>query len=444
MWLGPYVELLEEALRHPIRAVVAAPPQHGKTVTTTHALVRAFRVKPGGRSAYATYNAKRSARVERTARVVAERDGLDVQFRQDDWFNPKTNGSVIWASRSGGLTGDPVDTLLVVDDILKDRQEANSALVRQECIDWFDDVAEPRCHPTASIIVMATRWHPDDLSGLLIKRGWKYINLKALADGETDAEGRVVADPLRRFPGEPLCAERQPKDALEQKRKTNIYSFASLYQGEPRPRGGTLFSDPNTYTQEPAEFVAGYGIDLAYTAKTSADYSVCIEGWFTNQSGEDGRPNPKLYIVDVQRKQVEAKSFILTLAAKTSARRGPMLWYVGGTEKTIAEFIRARVKSLAWRPATVDKFQRAQPASEAWNDGRILIPGRPILADGTPDDEWQEPEWLAVFLDEVMNFTGVNDAHDDQVDALSALWDLFTKFAPKRQRDPMSGSLPAL
>lgn len=409
VWLTPYVELLEQVARgEPVHAVVAAPPQHGKTETSIHALCWLLRKRPGKRSAYATYAQERSERMSDKARIVAENDRIDMRFRREFWSDPQTGGSILWTSDGGPFTGEAVDGLLLIDDITKDRIDANSAIKRGQKLDWFDDVAEPRCHPGSSIIVMATRWHPDDLSGMLIKRGWPYINLKALADGPANQDGVVVGDPLGRKLGEPLCPERKPQADLEAKRRTNIYSFASLYQGEPRPRGGTVFSEPTYYTDLPDSYSVAYGVDLAVTAKTSADFSVCIRLY---RSGDD------YYVVDVVRKQVDAPSFTLTLRARQSEERGPMLWHVGGTEKGTAQFITQKISEFRTKPATVDKFQRATPVAEAWNNGHVMVP--------------KDAPWLDEFLDEVLNFTGVNDSHDDQVDALASGFAAFHRSRPR-------------
>jgi len=435
LWLKPYTDIFERALREPVRAVIAAPPQHGKTETTVHGLTRAFLVKPHGRSAYATYNTKRVARVEAKARLIAEREGMPLRFRQDVWTDTATGGALLWASRKGGLTGEPIDTLAIVDDILKDRQEADSASVRSACSDWFDDVLEPRCHPTASIIVMATRWHPDDLSGVLIKRGWEYLNLKALADGPTDAEGFVIDDPLGRRLGEPLCPERKSRAALLEKQKTNAYSFVSLYQGEPRPRGGTVFGDPVYYDELPHRgYRVAYGVDFAYSKRTHADWSVCLELWREDPQPTRGeaQPKPIFYVVGVDRKQVKANDFRLVLHARQSARRGPMRWYAAGPEMGIGDLISEQVRGLDVRPASADKFVRAQPVALAWNEGRIRVPSRrafareEVLGAGSVDEDGDDalPEWRDLLLDEVAGFTGVNDSHDDQVDALAAAFDV--------------------
>lgn len=418
-WLAPYVTVLERAVSEPIRVVVAAPPQHGKTETTLHALIWALRKAPGRRNAYATYAQERAERQSDKARLIAQRDHIAFQWRKEFWIDPATEGSILWTSRGGPFTGEPVDGLLLIDDALKDRREAESATTRRQVLDWFDDVAEPRCHPGASIVVLATRWHANDLSGELIKRGWPYINLKALAEGPTDEAGRVTTDPLRRLLGEPLCAERKPRDALELKRRENAYSFASLYQGEPRPREGTVFSEPTYYDELPDKgYRVAYGVDFAYSAKKKSDWSVVVRLLETSGIDSTGKTAKFFYVADVVRHQVDAPSFLLTLKARHSEMPGKMCWIASGTERGTAQFVQQKIP-LTIKTASEDKFQRALPVSELWNAGRIMVP--------------KEALWLDTFLDEVLSFTGVSDEHDDQVDALAGGLAAHSAWQPRRE-----------
>lgn len=429
-WMGPYIEILERAVNVPLREVVAGPPQHGKTECSIHGLVRAMQASPERRHGYATYSAKRAGRVERKARMVAQRAGLKGwHYRQDYWLNERTGGSIVWVGRNAGFGGEPIDGILLVDDIIKDRREADSATIIEAVSDWFDDVAEPRCHPSASIIVMMTRWSKRDLSGLLVSRGWPYTNLKALADGQVDEHGIVIDDPLHRKLGEPLCPARKSRAALEQKRKTNIFSFASLYQGEPRPRGGTVFGPATYYAALPKEYRAGYGVDLSYTARTSSDFSVCIEGWMTRERMPPDEAHDKawvllkLYIVRIDRAQVQAPEFSLVLKRRWRERRGPMRWYCATSEYGAGQFIKKLVPSFQIELASADKYIRATPAAEAWNAGNIMVPSRAFLGLDEDDLEERTPDEWEEFENEVSAFTGVNDAQDDQIDALAALWD---------------------
>lgn len=411
--LQPYIDILERADREPIRAVIAAPPRHAKTESTVHALAWWLKRNPRGRFAYATYAQALSDSIAFKARSIASRAGAEVSGPLRSW-REQQGAQVEWTSIGGPFTGKGVDKVLVIDDPVKDRADAESALKRARAWDWFEDVARTRVEPGASIIVMATRWHPDDLSGRLIKEGWQYINLKAIAD---------VDDPFGREAGTPLWPEHRPLSFFEEHRR-NAYKWASLFQGEPRPRSGSVFQQPNEWHSLPHIGRVGYGIDLAYTSKTNADYSVCIRGLMTYGELDDltGKPTPKLYILDVKRAQVDAPSFTLAIKSMWSARRGPMRWYCATSELGSAQFVKKAVPVFEPKIASADKFIRAGEVAAAWNAGNVLVPGKP--SDVSEDVEWFAPEWVNEFLDEVLAFTGIKDAHDDQVDALAALWDV--------------------
>lgn len=408
--LKPYVDILEAAPGGDLRVVFAAPPQHGKTESTIHAFAWWIKKFPQLRYAYATYSTDRSQRVGRRALNIAQRsDVLLDAANMGLWLTP-SDGQVLWTSVGGGMTGEPIDGVVVIDDPLKDRKEAESPTIRENHKDWYHGVVETRTHPGASILVMATRWHHDDLSGYLVReQGFTYVNLKALAD-----DNRPAGDD--REPGQALWEEHHPRATLEKRRAGNIWNFASLYQGEPRPRGGALFKEPHYYDALPTEgYRITFGVDLAYSERTHADYSVCVELLVippNKKPGEEAEPADYcFYVVDVQRKQVEAPSFTLTLKAKHSRRPGARFyWYAAGTEAGAGQFIQEKkVPLVILNPNGRDKFTRAQQSAELWNLGRIRVPAD---SDACP--------WVDLFVDEVTSFTGVKDTQDDQVDALVA------------------------
>jgi len=373
-----------------LRSCVSTPPQHGKTQLIIHGLVLLLLRDPTKRHAYVTYSADRANRVAKQLWILVKRAGLKPEGPKSAWSLPE-GGGVILCGIGGGITGEPIDGVFIIDDPHKNRQEAESVAKRRDVWDFYTSTAETRCHPGASVFVVQTRWHPEDLAGLLIAKGWHVINLQAI-----DSEGVV------------LWPTQRPRSWLDDKRKNcTEYEWASLYQGEPRPRGASVFNEPHYYADLPTRgYASAHGTDLAYTAKTHADYSVVVTIL---------RHGDLYYVVDVVRKQVDAPAFTLTLKAQLAKRPGRMVWHASGTEKGAAQFIR---KALGPRfevvNATVDKFQRALPIAAAWNDGRVLLPS-------------QAP-WLDSFLAEVCAFTGVGDLHDDQVDALaSALYALERK-----------------
>ena len=402
--LAPYGALLDTALGSNLRVVLAAPPQHSKTETTKAGLIRAMVRAPRRRFAYVTYNQVRSERVSASLQRAAQEAGLEVTGNLGSW-RIGNGAEIVFTSIGGSLTGDPVDGGLIVDDPVKDEEEARSARMRDRADDWLESVGIPRVHPGAFVIVMATRWHVDDLSGRCVKsRDWPYLNFQAIADGPLDPEGRVKDDPLHRLPGEALWPSQRPLEFLAE-RQRNAWTWASLYQGEPRARGSEVFAgEPPRYATLPrTAFRAGHGIDLAYTARTSADWSVCLSG---------RRYGSTLYVTNVIRKQVKATDFVLSLKTAASREKAPMVWFVGGVERGSADFIAQKIPNFSALPASSDKFTRAQPASEQWRAGEIVFPSE--------ESPYYDPAFEEV-IDELRSFTGVNDPHDDCVDALAAL-----------------------
>jgi predicted phage terminase large subunit-like protein len=408
-WMAPIAELIEKSCEPGgMRNVSAAPPQHGKSQLIEHGFCWLAVRFPGRRHGYVTYSAERAEYVSAEFQRIAERAGLEPEGRLSD-VRLKGGTEIRFTSVGGSFTGFTVDGLLVIDDPLKDRAEAESPTIRRKAVEWFTDVARSRRHPKTSILANATRWHPEDLSGELIARGYPYTNLKAIAEGAIGADGRVEGDPLRRFPGESLWTEVKPPAFFLEEREDE-YTWQSLYQGEPRGRGKSVFHWPdladNTRFYDSVPTLPSricIGADFAYTAKTHADYSVAV---VLAQIGGT------YYVLDVIRRQVEPRVFRDELRL-AHAERGEsrVCAYVAATEQGGIEFIKeAGIPVLGLSAAKAgDKFTRALPSAAAWNTGRILLP--------------KSAPWLDAFLQEICGFTGVKDRHDDQVDALAAAFD---------------------
>lgn len=383
--------MLERAAREPIRAIVAAPPQHGKTLLTCHAFPYWLKRQPKKRHGYVTYAAERARDVAIHVQQLAAEAGLQLLGSRRRLRTPE-GGSINFTGVGGPLTGYGIDGVLVLDDVTKNRAEAESLVYRERNYQWLKDVGLTRLHKDASCLVMATRWHPDDVSGRLEKEGWLYINLAALAEDEDDPLGREF--------GDPLAPALFPRETLELRREeVGPFTWSSLYQGRPRPRGGAVFNEPRFYSRLPAgTFRVGRGVDLAYTKKTSADWSVYIE---ILRFGDD------YYVTEVIRKQVDAPAFTLTLRAKATERPSVrMRWHASGTEAGSASFIKRAGVPLEVLQAKGDPFVRSIDLAAAWNAGHVFI--------------LEDAPWLAPFLDELLNFTGVNDANDDQVVAAAS------------------------
>lgn len=394
-----YVRRLEQAVGGGLRLVFAAPPQHGKTQATLHALAWIILNFPGRRHAYITYSQKRARSVARIIRRILASAGVVCGGTLDVLTLPD-GGQCLFTSIDGGITGEPVDGVAIIDDPIKNRKEADSAARRAVILDTYREAIEVRVHPGASIFVLATRWHPQDLSGVLVDEGWEYINLPAIAENDNDPNGRGI--------GEPLFPRLWPIHELEKKRaKVLEFTWAALYQGRPRPKGGKVFHSPTFYERLPETYQGGYGIDLAYTAKTSADWSICLE--LRRQDRQNAEP--LFYVVTVDRAQVEAPDFAITLRARNVQHKAwRMLWRASGTEKGAADFLIAKGLPITIEHPPGDKMVSATEVAAAWNDGRVLVPD--------PEHFPSCEGWLFAFLDVIANFTGLGKEIDDDVDAL--------------------------
>ena len=274
--------------------------------------------------------------------------------------------------------------------------QAESPAYRLMVEDWWNDVAETRIEPGGSAFITHTRWNTDDLINHVINgegaQDWApHIKLSAVSNA-----------------GKALWPERWPLPLLEKKRRNaGEYTWASLYQGDPRPRGGKIFRDVAFYDELPPGFRVAVGVDFAYTEKKYADYSAAVV------LATDGL---RYYVLDVVRVQLEPPSFRRRLVP--IARRYtnvPFVAYTSTTEKGVVTLMRDPpppkwgeedepiVLNFEARLAVADKFVRAQPVAAAWNDGRVLIP-----RGGAP--------WADLFVRELSDFTGTGKEHDDQVD----------------------------
>lgn len=383
--LKPLVDLFDEASNGNVRAVSSVPPQHGKSVTLFHLLVRALLRDPTKRHGYGTYSidfaASQSAKalkIARAALVPLEKASMS------EWVTPQ-GGGIVWTGVGGQLTGRPIDGVFVADDLIKNRQDAESPAVRENTHNFLTSTVMTRLHPGASLILNATRWHTDDPSGRQIKAGWPNVNLPAINDD-----------------GEALWPEARPLDFLEeQRRDIGEYDWASLYQGEPRPRGGSVFNGTTTYDALPSgAYTSGVGFDAAYTSKTHSDYSVALQGRLI-----DGT----IYLTGMLHQQAEAGVFLNIMKANGITE---VTWFRSGTEKGLEAFMTREGITVDAVTATGDKFTRATPAAAAWNAQKIAVPSKDALEYGP---------WVDRLLTEVLGFTGLGDPHDDIVDALAAL-----------------------
>lgn len=392
--LNPYLDRLRRIANGEVqRLVVHTPPRHGKTESLLHFIPWYLQKHPTKTVSYSSYSADITRSKSRIAIQLAKDAGLQLESENITEWRLKTRGGCLAKGIGEGLTGQGVDVALV-DDPVKDRLQAESKTYRERTKDWFRDVLMTRIEPGGSVVVNMTRWHPDDLAGFCISElGFEYLCLPALNDD-----------------GKALWPERWGTTDLAARRKdVGEYTWASLYQGQPRPRGGSVFGDVNTFSDLPTDGLRyAVGIDLAYSKKTSSDYSVAVVM---------ARREDRYFITEVVRKQLRAPEFLEHLKAiKNRQPRARFHWIASGTESGVADFFNLGGKdaklNVEVTSARGDKFTRAVDYAAAWNRGEILLP------------EFSATEDINELAKEHASFTGVDDDNDDTVDAAVAAFEV--------------------
>lgn len=222
--------MFDRVEREPVRACLSVPPRHGKTETVLHGIARLLARHPDWTIGYVSYAADIARSKSRQIRDYAAAAG--VTLRNDskalhEWRTPQ-GGGVLATGVGGPLTGHGLK-LLVIDDPFKNRQDADSPLIRQRTFDWFTSTAMTRVEPGGSAIVVHTRWHRDDLIGRLERdeeTTWDVISLPAI-------DGRGCA----------LWPERWPVEELAKRRaEVGEYDWDSLFQQSPKARKGLVYA----------------------------------------------------------------------------------------------------------------------------------------------------------------------------------------------------------
>lgn len=227
------------------RLVISMPPQEGKSQRASRRFpLWCLTQNPDLRIAIASYEMNTARRWGRTIRddIAQNTEEIGLRVREDlsaqgEWQLAGHEGGVYSAGVGGALTGRPVD-LLIIDDPVKGREQADSPTIREKTWDWWTDSASTRLAPGAPVILILTRWHNDDLAGRLLAaedgKRWRVVNIPAQADHRPE---RGETDPLGREPGEFMLSARDTEKAKRNWPRIKVQAgprtWASLYQGRP-------------------------------------------------------------------------------------------------------------------------------------------------------------------------------------------------------------------
>ena len=286
----------------------------------------------------------------------------------------------------GPLTGRGAH-LLLIDDPVKNREEADSEVIRKRIKDWFTSTAYTRLMPGGRIVVIQTRWHEDDLSGWLLQEhaheGWDVLNLPAL-DGD-----------------KPLWPQQYDRESLLRiKQAVGARDWSALYQQQPSPDEGTFFQRDwfKTWTDRP-KHLSIYGTSDYAVTDGDGDYTV-HRIW-----GVD--PDGGLYRLGGWRDQTSSDVWIERQIDLIKEFK-PFAWFgeAGVIQKAIEPMLVRRMRErkafcrMEWLPSIHDKPTRARGFQARAAMGRV----------------WFEQ---GAEIDEFLRFPA--GAHDDDVDCASLI-----------------------
>ncbi len=300
-----YYRVLDDFAKGKIKKlIVSVPPQHGKSLGASN-LLPAYLLgcDPRLRVCIASYSFSLARRFGQSVQRLIDSKTYASVFEQtklkgmsgaskgestsrtaDEFDIVGHYGGLKLVGREGSLTGNRVD-VMILDDMYKDAAEANSPLIRENVWQWYTSVVKTRLHNDSRELIVFTRWHEDDLIGRLLDvepQEWTVVNFPAIKIGEP-----TVEDP--RNDGEALWAERHSVELLLQKRAIDPIAFETLYQCNPTPSEGLLYSQFSTYEAIEEHLIrrAAY-VD---SADTGRDY-LCAIAYGVAQSGV-------VYLLDV-------------------------------------------------------------------------------------------------------------------------------------------------
>lgn len=338
--------------------------------------------------------------------------GLSPDSQAAGRWETSAGGEYFAAGVGGAIAGRRAD-LVVIDDPVRSREDADSELVRDKTWDWYKSDLYTRLKPGGRIVLIQTRWHEDDLAGRLLADmaaggdRWEVISLPALAEGD---------DPLGRRPGEPLWPEWEDDEALARKRRAvGPRDWSALYQQRPAPEDGDYFKRewirPCTLASLPPHSTCrSYG---------GSDYAVTADGGdFTVHGVVSVDPEGKMFLRDVWRKQASSDVWVEKFCDMVLEHK-PLAWAEeqGQIRAGVGPYIDRRQRERqAWCvreqfPTRGDKAVRAQSMR-----GRMALDGLYVPIDAP---------WYADLVAELMSFPA--GKHDDQVDMLGLIGQLLDR-----------------
>ena len=393
--------------------VLQAPPQHGKSQLVSRMFpAYAFGRFPDLRLAACSYAADLARDMNRDVQQLmlgeaygtlfpdsslnparmetnAARSSVNQALRNSDRFDiPGRRGYYVCTGVGGPLTGKSVD-IGIIDDPIKNEEEARSKTVKRAIEGWYNTVFMTRLSKKSGQIIMATSWATDDLAATVIRTNKRAKHLKFPAINDF---------------GEALVPELHPLEKLlETKAMLSPSQWSALYQQNPIPEEGNIFEEgwvrhwtPDMLPESFDEVIASW--DMTFKDTDGSDF-VVGQIW--------GRRGPDYYLLDQSRARMgftASRAAVLNLCARWPEAAG-VLVEDKANGPAVMDALRGEVSGLIPVEPDGSKIARAYAVTPLWAAGNVFLP--PV----------EHYPWLRDFIDELVSFPA--GAHDDQVDAMT-------------------------
>ena len=323
----------------------------------------------------------------------------------DQWEVVGRTGGYLARGVGGGITGKG-GNFLIVDDPVKDEEEARSATCRDKVWRWYNKVFRTRRAPGAGVLVIMTRWHHDDLVGRLLRESqenpkadqWEVVNLREIREGDNNPD-----DPRKL--GEVLWPDMFGLDEALADQSTDPQGFASLYQQRPSPEEGNIIKLDwcqqryKALPDAPGEWLQSW--DCKQGSKDPRSSYVSGQVWY--------KPHGKAayYLVDRMHGRWEIDETMVHIRAMTNrwprATRKRIENKADG--KAIVKLLATTIPGLELVQPQGDKVVRCKAVVPFWQAGNVHLPDRSIAP------------WIDEFVAELTDFPGA--PNDDDVDAMT-------------------------
>lgn len=389
--------------------LIMTPPQHGKSMTVTESFISWYIGRyPNKRCILVAYNDELGEKFGRRNREKIEEFG-GVLFglrKSSKWSNGQyelegASGSVLARGIKSGITGNPAD-LMIIDDPIKNREEADSETYRKKLWEAWTETLKTRLQAHAKVICIMTPWHEDDLMGRLKQYEDNVTIIRLPVEAEED-------DPLGRAVGDPLCPEiGKDKVWLEDTKRAMINdptlggqrAWTALYMCSPRTESGDILKREWWRYYNPAEiheFGSAYmSVDATFKDGEKNDFvAITIWGKRGNQYFLRDCVNAHLNFPATVAKIVELR----TLNPDVSR----VLIEDKANGSAIIQTLQSQMLGVIGINPSGGKEARVNAVSHAIEGGNVFLP------EGAP--------WLAAFIDQCAAFPA--GKHDDMVDSMS-------------------------